>query len=66
MRFSDQRAFLGFKDVSVEFGDGTLSARLHAARPPLPPDSRISGRWRRAGDHLVVTAWIDRNEGALP
>jgi 4'-phosphopantetheinyl transferase EntD len=60
------RVFLGFEDVAIGFGDGIFVARIVAARRPLPPDSHISGRWRRTGAHLVTAAWMNRGREPLP
>jgi 4'-phosphopantetheinyl transferase EntD len=64
--FPITRRFLGFEDVSVTLDEGMFHASLRVASPPLDGHHRVHGRWRRAGVHLVATAWIGRNQGALP
>lgn len=52
------KRLFGFHDLEVTLAPGRFRAAFTVAHPPFVPGDAITGRWCRAGDHVLALAAI--------
>jgi 4'-phosphopantetheinyl transferase EntD len=60
--FPTTRTFLGFSDVRVTFAGGGFTVQARNPSDTARTVSRIAGRWRLSGAHILTAAWLTQGK----